>query len=66
MNRPILIIEMPELSNESVGKIHHFLNALVLAFEEHYRVQIREYYRDPCLGDLMGDSLWEDSLDDLF
>lgn len=44
MNKPILIIEMPDLSHEQAVGVEYFLHALINAFENHYARQLREYY----------------------
>jgi len=45
MDKPVLIVEMPELNDEAVIGIHHFLQELMNAFESHYFYQMRQYYR---------------------
>jgi hypothetical protein len=45
MDKPVLIIEMPELSNESVVSILDFLQEIMNAFECHYDNQIKQHYR---------------------
>ena len=45
MDKPVLIIEMPELSNESVVNILDFLQKLMNAFEFQYDEQLKQYYR---------------------
>lgn len=45
MDRPVLIIEMPNLSYEQAAGIEDFLHALINAFENHYTRQCKEYYR---------------------
>lgn len=47
MDKPVLIIEMPELSDEAVIGIHQFLAEMREAFESHYFYQIQPYYRQP-------------------
>ncbi len=51
MDKPVLIIEMPKLSNEQIAGIHNFLQALMNAFETHYTYQLREYYRQSNFND---------------
>jgi hypothetical protein len=46
MNRPVLIIEMPDLNYEQAAHIELFLRELVNAFENHYARQLSEYYRE--------------------
>jgi hypothetical protein len=45
MDKPVLIIEMPELNNEAVVSVYHFLQELMNAFESHYFYQMQQYYR---------------------
>lgn len=45
MDKPLLIIEMPELSDEAVIGIHQFLEEIREAFESHYFYQMQRYYR---------------------
>lgn len=55
MDKPVLIIDLTDLSNESIIGIHDFLHALLKAFENHYIHQIRDYYRQLELDDDMDD-----------
>ena len=57
MDKPVLIIEMPELNTEAVIGIHDFLHELIQSFETHYCYQLREHYRTLSL---------DDDIDDLF
>lgn len=61
MDRPVLIIEMPDLTYAQAAGIEEFLHALIKAFETHYHQQLREYYRQLELDDDLGDDI-----DDLF
>ena len=45
MDKPVLIIEMPELSYEQTAGVEDFLHALIKTFENHYARQLREYYQ---------------------
>jgi hypothetical protein len=45
MDKPVLIIEMPELSYEQAAGVEDFLHALINAFQNHYARQLREYYQ---------------------
>jgi hypothetical protein len=45
VDNPVLLIEMPELSNESAFALCEFLYTLTASFESHYDQQLREYYR---------------------
>jgi len=42
MDRSVLIVEAPELDDESVQKIQAFLHELQLAFESNYLPQLRQ------------------------
>lgn len=61
MDKTLLIIEMPELSDEVVGEIYHFLHTLIMAFESHYISQLRQYHQDSPLEEDI-----DDPIDDLF
>lgn len=45
MDNRVFILEMPELSNESVYALCEFLHMLTETFESHYDRQLREYYQ---------------------
>lgn len=45
MDKPVLIIEMPELNDEAAVGLQQFLQELTNAFESHYLSQIKRYYR---------------------
>ncbi len=46
MDSPTLILTgLPELSDESAGQIHEFLNSFVNTFEERYYTQLHRYYQ---------------------
>ena len=51
MDKPILLIELPKLSDEAVIGIHHFLEEFREAFESHYFYQMQQYYRQHNLTD---------------
>lgn len=40
MDKPVLIIEAPELDDDGAASVYHFLQELVLAFESHYYAQL--------------------------
>lgn len=61
MDRPVLIIEMPDLTYAQVAGIEEFLYALIKAFDNHYHQQLQEYYRQLELDDDL-----DDTIDDLF
>ena len=46
MDKSVLIVEMPTLSDEAVTGIYDFLQEITLAFESHYLHQLRRYPRD--------------------
>lgn len=46
MDRPVLIIEMPELNDEAAVNFQLFLQTLMNAFENHYHSQIKRYYEE--------------------
>jgi hypothetical protein len=46
VDKPVLIVEMPELSDEAVMGIYNFLQDITLAFESHYLHRLRRYHRD--------------------
>ena len=45
MDKPVLIIEMPELDDEAAVGVQQFFQELTNAFESHYLRQIKRYYR---------------------
>jgi len=45
VDNPVFILEMPELSNESVYALCEFLHTLTETLESHYDRQLREYYQ---------------------
>lgn len=63
MDRPVLIIEMPDLNYEQAAGIEDFLHALINAFENHYARQCKEYYRKLEHED---DTNFDDVIDNLF
>jgi hypothetical protein len=46
MDKSVLIVEMPELSDEAVMSIYDFLQEITLAFESHYLHRLRRYHQD--------------------
>jgi hypothetical protein len=66
MDRPVLIIEMPDLTYAQAAGIEEFLHALIKAFESHYHQQLREYYRQLQIDALMNEIIDDDVIDDLF
>ncbi len=63
MDKPILLIEMPDLSYEQAAEAEGFLHALINAFENHYARQLKEYYQKLEHED---DINIDDVIDDLF
>ena len=47
MDRPVLIIEAPELDDKALMSLQTFLHELTLAFESHYYTQLQ---RRDCLS----------------
>jgi hypothetical protein len=45
MDKPVLILEMPELDDETVVVFQHILQDLTNAFETHYLSQIKRHYQ---------------------
>ena len=45
MNKSVLIIDMPELSDEAIALIQEFLQDLATSFESQHIIPIRRYYR---------------------
>jgi hypothetical protein len=43
MDRPVLLIEAPILSDDAAASVMDFLQALILAFESHYYPQLRRH-----------------------
>lgn len=48
MDRPVLIIEAPELDEKTANSVQNFLHELVLAFESHYCLQLRGKRSSSC------------------
>lgn len=53
MYKPVLIIELPELSDEAVAGIHNFLQEFRDAFETHYYSQMVRNYRGATKKEVM-------------
>lgn len=45
MEKPILIIEAPILTNEAVASVQEFLHEMMVAFEAHYYHQLQQHHR---------------------
>ncbi len=52
MDKPVLIIQAPELNDESVVGIYIFLQELIMAFESHYFQQLREHHQEASFKDI--------------
>ena len=48
MDKPVIIIEAPELNDEAVTSVYQFLQDLVLAFESHYYLQLVRHGHHCC------------------
>lgn len=55
MDKSVLIIEMPELSDEGVAEVHNVLQALMNAFESHYLHQLKRYHSFKFVDDEFND-----------
>jgi hypothetical protein len=42
--QPPLIIDLPSMSDKTIFDIHHYLEAMIDAFESNHELQIRRYY----------------------
>ena len=42
---PLILTDLPKLTDESAGQILDFLNTFVTAFEDRYYTQLRRYYQ---------------------
>lgn len=42
---PLILTDLPELTDESAGQLLDWLNAFVTAFEERYYTQLHQYYQ---------------------
>mgnify|MGYP000034159713 CR=1 FL=1 len=63
MNTPsLMLVEPPELADETASEMLDFLYQLVNAFENQYRVQLRRYYQS---NELAQQDLFEDFDDEL-
>ena len=45
MDKPVLIVEAPELSDNVVASFYSFLQDFMLAFESHYYPQLARHHR---------------------
>lgn len=45
--KDVLIIEVPTLNDETVASMHHFFEAFMKVFENHYCCQLDRYYYRP-------------------
>jgi len=54
-----LKIEFPALSDEAAASLHKFINALMRAVDDHFYLQIHQYYASK-LDDMLIDSQFEE------
>ena len=54
-----LKIEFPALSNEAAASLHKFINALMHAVDDHFYLQIHQYYASK-LDDMLIDGQFEE------
>jgi hypothetical protein len=45
VDKPVLVIHMPELSDEAIVRIQEFLQDLINSFESQNIISIKRYYR---------------------
>ena len=45
MDNPVLIIEMPDLSDEAVARLEEFFHAVINTFENQYSFQLKRHYQ---------------------
>lgn len=58
MEKPVLIIEAPILTNEAVASVLEFLHEVITAFEAHYYHQLQQHHRSLsrcCVPDINSD-----------
>jgi hypothetical protein len=46
VDKPVFILEMPDLSDEAIVSIQDFLLDVIQAFESQYFHQLQRYYRN--------------------
>ena len=55
MEKDVLIIDAPELSDEGAASVNTFLQEFILAFESHYLYQLHRHHKrlrdDPPLNE---------------
>jgi hypothetical protein len=44
MDKPVIIIEAPELNDEGVANVRAFLQEIIFSFESHYRRRLLKYH----------------------
>jgi hypothetical protein len=52
VDKPVFILEMPELNDEAVAGVQDFLWELIRSFESQYYHQLQRYHRRSSLDDL--------------
>jgi hypothetical protein len=45
MEKPVLVIDAPELSDEGAVSVNNFLQEFILAFESHYYCQLYRHHK---------------------
>jgi hypothetical protein len=55
MDKSVLIIEIPELSDEGAAEVHNLLQALMNAFESHYHHHLKRYHSFKFIDDELQD-----------
>lgn len=52
MDKPVFIIEMPDLDDKAVAGVQDFLWELVMSFESRYFHQLQRYHRQSSIDEL--------------
>lgn len=56
MDKPVLIVDLPELDDNALAGLQNFLQELMIAFEAHYFHRLRELHpASSALDDKMKD-----------
>lgn len=55
MDKSVLIIEMPDFSDEGAAEVHNVLQTLMNAFESHYRHHLKRYHSFKFVDDELND-----------
>ena len=51
MDKPVLMVEMPELSTQTIVEIYDFMQSVLTAFEAHYIDQLHHHWQSPELNE---------------